>query len=536
MRAADVLARRLADAGCRYAFGMPGGEVLTLLDAFERAGIEFVLCKHENNAGFMAEGVYHRTGAPGILLATIGPGIANGFNVVANAEQDRVPLIAVTGCLDLHEEQSYTHQIFDHRAAFEKVTKASFRFDAHAAEIIADKAVSIAMTPRRGPVLLDVPISVAERDVGEPKKVRRAPQAPVEPVRSAAFEQARQDLAKAQKPVMIAGLDVLDEDGCAAAVAAFCKRLNVPLITTYKAKGVLAETDPLALGGAGLSPKADNVLMPLIEEADLILLAGYDPIEMRSGWCEPWDPQVQSVIELSHESNRHYVYQASMTFVGSIGASLEALGHDIAPRQTWPSGRINAAKASLTSAFGQGEAWGPAAIVETVRQVLPDHGVVTVDSGAHRILASQVFESRQPRTMLQSTGLCTMGCALPLAMGAKIADPELPAVCFTGDGGLFMVMGELSTAAERGLALPVVVFVDNQLALIEKKQRGMQLKSAGIDFKPVNLVEVASGLGGYGRDIESREALASALSEALQADSFTLLACHIPPSSYDDRI
>jgi acetolactate synthase-1/2/3 large subunit len=536
MRAADVLARRLAEAGCRYAFGMPGGEVLTLLDAFERAGIRFILCKHENNAGFMAEGVYHRTGAPGILLATIGPGIANGFNVVANAEQDRVPLIAVTGCLDAHEEQTYTHQIFNHRDAFSAVTKETFLLDAEAAEVIADKAVSIAMTPRRGPVLLDVPISVAARDVGEPKKVRRAPHAAVAPTTSTELDTARKHLRAATRPIIIAGLDILDEPGGAIAVRDFVLQHNIPLVTTYKAKGVLHEGHPLSLGGAGLSPIADTIILPQVKAADLIILAGYDPIEMRPGWCDPWDPEITPVIEFAHEANRHYVHQASMTFIGDVGRGLDALGRDIPMAQTWPDGEIAAAKAALKTAFEQGEEWGPTAIVETTRAVLPDHAVVTVDSGAHRILASQVFEARQPRTMLQSTGLCTMGCAIPLAVGAKLADPETPVVAFTGDGGLFMVLGELSTAAELRLAVPVVVFVDNQLALIEKKQRGMQYRNAGVDFQPLDIAAIGRALGGHGVTVRDRGALETALEQALSAETFTLLACEIAPSSYDDRI
>src|SRR6056297_3316633 len=126
-RAADILARRLHDAGCRHAFGMPGGEVLTLIDALTRAGIAFHLAKHENAAGFMAEGTWHATGAPGVLVATVGPGIANAFNVVANAEQDRVPLIVLSGMVDPVEQLTYTHQVFDHAAVFARVTKASLR-------------------------------------------------------------------------------------------------------------------------------------------------------------------------------------------------------------------------------------------------------------------------------------------------------------------------------------------------------------------------------------------------------------------------
>ena len=162
MRAADVVAKRLYEAGCRWAFGMPGGEVLTLLDALEKAGIKFVLTKHENAAGFMAEGTYHRTGAPGILLATVGPGALNGINVVENAREDRVPLMVLTGCVDPETAEVYTHQVLDQREVFKGVTKASFTLNAGVAHEIIDKAVGIATEGRPGPVHIDVPINVAD--------------------------------------------------------------------------------------------------------------------------------------------------------------------------------------------------------------------------------------------------------------------------------------------------------------------------------------------------------------------------------------
>ena len=112
---ADLIARRLYEAGCRHAFGIPGGEVLTMMHALQDVGIAFTLARHENAAGFMADGTYQATGAPGILLATIGPGVANAVNVVANALQDRVPLIVLTGCIDEAQAFGYTHQVFDHR-------------------------------------------------------------------------------------------------------------------------------------------------------------------------------------------------------------------------------------------------------------------------------------------------------------------------------------------------------------------------------------------------------------------------------------
>ncbi len=535
MRSADVLARRLYAAGCRYAFGMPGGEVLTILDALEAAGIEFILIKHENAAGFMAEGVYHRTGAPGILIATLGPGVANAVNVIANADQDRVPLIFLTGCVDEDETHTYTHQVFDHRAILEPITRATFTLSANSAEVIADKAINLALAARPGPVHIDIPISTADAPVKSTGAILRAAQSPVAPAPGPDLEQARHWLSHAKKPIMIIGVDVLSE-GSSQSARTFAQKYQIPVLTTYKAKGVLPEDDTLALGGIGLSPVADRELLPFVEEADLIICAGYDPIEMRTGWQNAWDPKKQNVIDITTAPNTHYMHQASLSFVCNIGAGLDAISNGVAPAATWDNARFDAVRARLHQAFRVDEEWGPAAIVETVRKALPKNAVATVDSGAHRILLSQVWQCYEPGGLLQSTGLCTMGCALPLAMGASIASPQTPVVAFTGDAGLLMCLGELATAAELKLPLTIIVFVDACLSLIEIKQRGRQLKNAGVDFDLIDFAAIGTALGGNGITVTSRDELDQALSNAAKANRFTLIGCVIDRQAYDGRL
>ncbi len=163
-RAADIIARKLYEAGCRHAFGIPGGEVLTIMDALQQAGLHFQLVKHENNGGFMAEGTHHATGAPGVLLATVGPGVVNAINTVTNAWQDQIPMIFLTGCIDAAEAQRFTHQVFDHTQVLAPVTKASFRVVEGAVDTIIEKALAIAIEGRPGPVHLDIPISTAKSD------------------------------------------------------------------------------------------------------------------------------------------------------------------------------------------------------------------------------------------------------------------------------------------------------------------------------------------------------------------------------------
>lgn len=532
-RAADILAQRLYEAGCRHAFGMPGGEVLTLVDALERAGITFHLAKHENAAGFMAEGVHHVDGAPAILVATVGPGAMNGVNVVANALQDRVPLMVLTGCVDADEALSYTHQVLDHAAVFAPLTKGRFRLTPGGAGTIADKAVSLAMAPRQGPVHIDVPISVA--DAPAQPSVRRLKPASVTAPAGADLARAQAWLAEAQRPVAILGLDIL-RDRSACVVQAFLEHFGIPFVTTYKAKGVVDESHALCLGGAGLSPLADRHLLPFIQGADLVLCIGYDPIEMRTGWREVWDPDRQRVIDIAAVPNDHYMHQAGLNIVADTGAALEALAQGARGGQTWTGGEVAVLKSALAAAFPADEDWGPSAVIAETRAALPQGTRATADSGAHRILLSQMWPCEVPKALVQSSALCTMGCAVPLAIGLKLADPARPVVSFSGDAGFLMVAGELATALELGTPVIFVVFVDASLALIELKQRQRQMTNRGVDFDRHDYAAMGRAFGGHGHRVTNRAELRAALEAAQSADRFTVIAAEIDREAYDGRI
>ena len=534
-RAADQLAGRLAEAGCRFAFGIPGGEVLTLIDALEAAGIRFVTAKHETAAGFMAEGVWQRTGTPPVLVATVGPGLSNATNVVVNARLDRVPLIVLAGLVDADDALTYNHQIIDHARLLAPAIKGAFTLTATAADLITEKALALATDPRPGPVLIDLPIEVAAATAGPAAGIRRVPPRPTAPAEGAALDEVRSWLGAARRPLLIAGLDaVADEAG--PALRAFVEAFDVPVIQTYKAKGLLPEDHPMALASAALSPAADAEIMPIVAAADLVILAGYDAVEMRRSWQQPWDPTTKRVVAFEAVPNDHYLHQASMSFVCDVGAGLAAMGRGVEAASTWTAGAVAEARARIKEPFRLDESWGPAAVMDVARRVLPAETVATADVGAHRILLSQVWPVVEPRGLLQSNGLCTMGCGLPLGIGAKLAEPERPVVVFTGDGGLLMVLGELATAAELGLPLIVVCFVDRSLALIELKQQERQLARQGVGVGSFDVVSVAAGLGGKGVVATDRQELETALIAASAADRFTLIACPIEADSYQGRL
>ncbi len=527
---ADIIGAALARAGATHAFGIPGGEVLALMQGLDAAGLRFVLVKHENGGGFMAEGLWHMTGALPVLVATLGPGAANAVNVVANAMQDRVPLIFLTGCVDAAEAETYTHQVFDHQAMLRPVVKGSFRLAPGAVGAGMAKAIALATSGQPGPVHIDVPIGVAEAAAAEPPLAGLWAAAPGLPA-AKGLAAALAALRAARRPLAIAGVDAVNE-AAGPAIAAFCRAQRIPLVTTYKGKGLMPEDDPLSLGGAGLSPKADRILMPLIAQADCVLLFGYDPIEMRIGWRNAFGSG-QTVIDLSPVHRDHGMHRADIPLIGAIAPTLAALAHD-APRR-WPEGEPDAARAGLKAAFAGPGDWGPHAVFATLRAVMPPDTVVTADSGAHRILVSQMWQSPAPRLMLQSSGLCTMACAVPLAAGARIGRPGAPVVAFVGDAGLEMGAGELATLAAERLPVIICVLVDRSLTLIEMKQRASQRPNLGVDFGApgTDFAALARAFGGHGVTVADSAALAQAAEQALARDTFTLIAAEIPRRAYD---
>jgi acetolactate synthase-1/2/3 large subunit len=531
---AQIIGQRLYEAGCRHSFGIPGGEVLAVMEAIDAAGVTFTLVKHENAGGFMAEGTFHRTDAPGVLIATLGPGVANAVNVVANALQDRVPMLFITGCVDDEEAASYTHQVFDHAALMRPVTKASLRMNAGAAHVLIDKAIAIAMTDPPGPVHIDVPISVATQVVQNGMSPRRARPLASMPADTPETAEARRWLAEAKRPVMIAGVEALYHHA-EEEVRRLVEDFAIPLVTTYKAKGIVDERHAMALGGAGLSPQADKVLQPLLRDADLILLAGYDPIEMRVGWRNIWS-DTQRVIDVAATQNTHSMHQSLLAFVGSIRHGLATLREGVTRASLWTEAETAAIRYRLAAIYRMDEEWGPAAIIDVARRVMPDATIASVDSGAHRILLSQTWSCYEPQALMQSSALCTMGCSLPLGIGAKLAEPGRPVAVFTGDACLEMTLGELATARDMKAAVIVIVFADASLSLIEIKQRANGQANLGVDFRATDFAATARALGGQGFDAASRGELEAAIRQALAEPRFSVINCRLPRRSYDGRI
>lgn len=533
-RVADSIAQTLCAYGTRFAFGIPGNDVLETIRACEEQGIHFVLAKAEPSAAFMADAVYQLTGQPAALIPALGPGIANAMSGIAGALMERSAMIVLSGEMASRQSGIYNHQVFDHVAMARPVTKYAEPLNPQRAAQQVAKALDIALAYPAGPVLLNVAAD-ASRQEAAAESIRRPPQVAATVLAETARQQFSQQLAAARRPLALVGRGALHPD-TPAAVAEFIQRWQLPFMATYKAKGVVNERDALCLGSVGLSPVVDAENMKVLREADLLVLIGFDPIELRDAWLDAW-PQDLPVLSLDWGQQTHQIFPVGEQAVGHLPSLLRQLLPAIGkqPAYAWPASRLKELKetvAFLTRPRQPQQGISPAALFREVSEQSTPDWIMTVDVGAHRILANHVIQCHTPGQLMQSNGLGCMGYAVPAAIGAQLVYPDRPVVAMLGDGCMLMTQGELAVAAERDLPIVVVVLNDSALSLIKLKQRKMNLAPRAVDFQSPRFDIAAQAVGAHGVRVDTLEAFRAALQEAVASRRFTVIDAQIDPAEY----
>jgi acetolactate synthase-1/2/3 large subunit len=527
-KTALILAKHLKEEGVEYAYGIPGGEVLEIIEAFRQVGIQFILTKHEMGSGFMADADAQVTGKLGVFLSTVGPGLTNTVTPVANAYLDRTPLLVITGEMATSLSGLYTHQVIDQESILKPITKSSVTLNHHSASQVIKKTIDLAKEGIPGPVHLNVPVDIAAKEQTFHPRLERV-ELTTGPTLST-VETFKSHLEKAQKPVMLIGVGI-DHFKHTQAIRKFADAWKIPVITTYKAKGVMPEDHPLSFGGTGLSPVVDKAHIKLLEETDLILTVGFDPVELRADWNLPWEETV-TTLNIEETRNVHHLYHIHENYIGDTTQLLNALMEGT--KEKWKMGELEDYKESIQQLVKpqSKEGLNPYDVIASSRKLMPRETYATVDTGSHRILLNHVWESYEPRMLLQSNGLGTMGYGLPAAAGIKVAQPEAPVICFTGDAGIDMISGELQILKSCNLPVIVVVFRDETLSLIKLKQERMQYENNGCDFGSPDYVKLAQAYGGEGVTVRNIEEFEDALEEAQERDRFTIIDAVVNPSEY----
>jgi acetolactate synthase-1/2/3 large subunit len=532
---ADVVARTLHAYGVRFAFGIPGNDVLETVRACEEQGIEFVLVKAEPSAAFMADAVWQLSGAPAALVPALGPGIANAVSGIAGALMERTAMIVLSGEMGTPNLGVYNHQVFDHVALCRPVTKYAEALNPRRAGQQVAKALDIARTWPAGPVMLNVPADANRANAVD------APQAPPHHEGTALAEpvvaRLRARLDEAVRPLALLGRGALHAHA-PAAVERFIHAWQMPFVATYKAKGVVDEHDRLCAGAVGLSPVIDGHNMKLVADADLLVLIGFDPIELRDAWLDAW-PATKPCIALDWAPTNDRIFPRGSEAYGALNAILDQLSDRRTTSVRAPSPVLVDVRERVALAVRprtEARAISPAGLFHAVDMRIARDWIMTVDVGAHRILANHVLRCRAPGQLLQSNGLGCMGYAVPAAIAAQLVHPERPVVAMLGDGCMLMTLGELAVAAERKLPLVIVVLNDAKLSLIALKQDKMKLQPRGVDFASPDFARIAEGFGAVGVRVETLAQFEAAFDRALAARTLTVIDAAIDPAEYWEQM
>jgi acetolactate synthase-1/2/3 large subunit len=531
---AEVLAKTLRDAGVVRMFGLPGGEMLDFLEAARKAGIEFVLVRHEAVASLMADVTGQLARQPGVCVSTLGPGAMNLTLGVANAFLDRSPLIAITAAHAATARPFATHQNLDLNAVYRPFTKQTVTLDGVNTAATVRRAWRMAVEPRMGPVHVALPSDVArqeERQTDDPASVSLSPEPLPLPPRDA-LERMANEIKRARRPIVILGLD-LDPDTTPAAVRRFVEALGVPVFVTPKAKGILPEDHPQYFGVCG-GLAADAVVLDFFSKADLLVGVGFEPVESDKLWHH-----TMKLVSIGPVSIAAGEYRPRLEVTGDVVESLTRLSeHDFGPYQ-WSGDDCVAFLAELEATLRPAASPGPRAhglspyeVTRCLRDLFPAETIVTTDVGSIKLIVSQAWRSTRPLTFLESNGLSTMGYSLPAAMAAKLLMPDRPVLCTMGDGGFSMMFADLETCVRHRIHFVTVVYNDSALSLIDVAQKRRGYPDCGVRYGMVDFAAASAALGAWSRRVTTMGELETAVKEARRHDGPSVVEVMIDPTEY----
>ena len=503
----------------RYVFGVPGEETLDVNDALARSSIEFVPVRHEQGAAFMADVWGRLTGRAGVCLATLGPGATNLVTGVADANLDRAPVVAITGQLARHLLHKESHQFVDIVDVFRPLTKWNARIETGA--VVAEavrKAFKRAQEEKPGACHLELPEDVAQGPAeGEPLAVdhprRPSPDRP-------SLARAAEIIDAARSPLILAGNGVI-RGGASKELAQLAERAQIPVVTTFMAKGAIPADHPLFRMTVGLA--SDEPARCGFLEADLVIAVGYDPVEWPpSAWNPSGRLAIVHVDFTPAEVDARY--QPKVEVVADVREALELLVPLVTSR---PAPVASACAAADPRRLDDSFPLLPQRILGDLEAALQPDDLVISDVGAHKLWVAKRFRARVPNTVIISNGYAAMGIGLPGAIAAKLARPERRVVAVTGDGGLLMNIQELETAVRLRLAFVVLIFRDDGYGVIRWKQQKQFGRTAGVEFGNPDFVALAHAFGCEGTRIKAARDLRPALDEALRARVPVLIDCPV---------
>lgn len=531
MKASDLFVKALEAEGVRRIFGVPGEENAHFMMSLEPSAIEFVLCRHEQSAAFMADVHGRLTGEAGVCLGTLGPGAANLVTGVADANMDRAPLVALTGQADSRRQHKESHQNMDVVGMFEPITKWAWSLhNPNNIPEVVRKSFKLATTEKPGACHIELPEDIAQMEAETspivPQRLRRP--VPADKIVDRAMEMIR----TAKQPVVLAGNGAIRKRA-SKQLRRFAELSGIGVIQTFMAKGCLSRDDPHSLFTVGLQAK-DYVSLA-IDDADVVICIGYDMVEYHPVlWNPHADKQIVHIDFLPAEVD--LCYAVDVEVVGDLAHTLWMLNERLEALGSKPlfelpqQGVIRERMLEDFAAHANDDTEGtirPQKVLWDVRKVMGPGDILLSDVGAHKMWIARYYQCDEPNTCLISNGFCSMGFALPGAIAAKLVHPERRVLAICGDGGFLMNVQEMETARRIGANIVVMVWEDGGYGLIEWKQDTEFGRHTPLSFNNPDFMKLAEAFDWEGIHCTRAGDLEDSLQRAFEADRPALVVVPI---------
>ncbi|MDB1748142.1 acetolactate synthase AlsS [Enterococcus avium] len=534
-KGSEIIVSSLENHNVPFIFGIPGAKIDGVFDTLEDHGPQLILARHEQNAAFMAQAIGRLTGEPGVVIATSGPGASNLATGLVTATAEGDPVLALAGQVKRSDLSKLTHQSMDNAALFAPITKYSSEIQdpETLSENIAN-AFRIAKTAKKGASFLSIPQDVTDGEVqGEAIKPLSAP------ILGAASEEDIADLTKrirdAKLPTLLVGMRASGRKETAA-IRKLVKKTGLPVVETFQGAGIISrELENHFFGRVGLFRNQPGDM--LLKRSDLVLAIGYDPIEYEArNWNAEKDARIVVIDEVPMEIDQYMQPEAEL--IGSIAKTIEKLSDSIDSYQlsTDADHYLSTLQDKLTNGRHKSEtAEGrvhPLEVIDTLQKNVTDEMTVTVDVGSHYIWMARHFRSYEPRHLLFSNGMQTLGVALPWAISSALVRPNTQIFSVSGDGGFLFSAQELETAVRLKQKIIHLIWNDGSYNMVEFQEEMKYDRSSGVHFGPVDFVKYAEAFGAKGLRATSKAELETAIQEGLATEGPVIIDI---PIDYSDN-
>jgi acetolactate synthase-1/2/3 large subunit len=530
MKASDLFVRCLEEEGVERIFGVPGEENADLMMSLENSSIEFVLCRHEQAAAFMADGYGRLTGKAAVCLATLGPGATNLVTGLADANMDRAPVVAIVGQGSTRRLHKESHQNMDTIDLLKPISKWAFSVHRGAAipEMVR-KAFKIAEQEKPGVTVLELPEDIAKEQVENapitPRKTRRAA------ADYKAVQQAADLIANAKNPVILSGNGAIRKRA-AKQLRRLARKTGIAVINTFMGKGAMPRDDKHCLFTIGLQQR-DHANAAL-DASDVVIAVGYDLVEYApSHWNKRGGKKIIHIDFMPAEVDEDYdvdvevvadvadaLWQINERLNDEYGDSLPLF--DIGKRQALRNTILEDLNAENDDTSFPMK---PQTILNVVRDFMRPDDILLSDVGAHKMWVSRYYQCDEANTCLISNGFCSMGFAFPAGMGAKYAFPDRRILSICGDAGFLMNVQDFETAVRKKVNVVALIWLDGEYGLIKwKQQNQFDGSHSDLAFHNPDFEMLAHAFGGWGRTLTSPDQLTGALEEAFAQEGPAIIA------------